>query len=115
MDDLIAFIGARLDEDEAAAKAAAEATGCPIWGIAGNISARASRTIVTSGHIEVGSEAEALHIAEWNPARVLREVEAKRAIVLVASKVLGDGRLFVLGQLATAWSDHPDYRDEWKP
>ena len=51
-------------------------------------------------------------------ARSRREVEAKRAIVAGVVKVLGDDdRLTVtsvVGLLAAIYSDHPDYRDEWR-
>ena len=59
------------------------------------------------------------------PARVLREIEAKRAILgeYVAVRRLQEltdteqdyYRDWVLCHLAAAWSDHPDYREEWKP
>jgi hypothetical protein len=123
-DDLIAFLNARLDEDEAAAKAAqsqderheqnmpdAEMRECidlasrrernydqPWW--AANMNYQLTRRRFPS-----------------NPARVLREVEAKRAVILQwenspsGSLVLTNA----LYQLAAVYSDHPDYRAEWKP
>ncbi len=60
-DDIIAFIKARLDEDEAAAKA---------WLPFGNPDAAARE-----------------HIARQDPGRVLREVEAKREIIRVCGRV----------------------------
>ncbi|MEU1088939.1 DUF6221 family protein [Streptomyces sp. NPDC005892] len=73
------------------------------------------------------------HIARHDPARVLREVEAKRGVVRqyedmhnqarhpvsadnrmrarVAQGELGD----VLRLLALPYADHPDYRAEWTP
>jgi Family of unknown function (DUF6221) len=58
MTDLVAFLRARLDEDEAAAR--------PLIGMPGALTA-------------FGAVAE--FIARTEPARVLREVEAKRAIL----------------------------------
>jgi len=68
-------------------------------------------------------------IAEHDPARVLREVEAKRATVrrcaarmneldvhrngLVSPRALLARQ--VLMNLAAVWSDHPDYDEEWRP
>lgn len=75
--------------------------------------------------------ADGAHIARHDPARVLREVVAKRALLrrheiavdaaeVAAGTVLaGAARLRragfedVLEHLASVWSDHPDYRTEW--
>jgi hypothetical protein len=67
-------------------------------------------------------------IGSFGP-RVLREVEAKRAIVAAyvdSETCLNRGyteltrgsqlaRLSVCRHLAAVYSDHPDYRDEWRP
>ena len=66
-DDLIAFLNARLDEDEAAAKAA--------WGVEWDW------RYVTRPFGERPSIAHTVHIARHDPARVLREVAFKRAIL----------------------------------
>lgn len=67
---------------------------------------------------------QAEHIARHDPARVLRDVEAKRQIWLKAAgytssaiadidlKVAWEG---VLEELASTWSDHPDYEKDWEP
>jgi hypothetical protein len=104
MDDLIAFLNARLDEDEAAAKA---------WLPFGNPTAE-----------------QCEHFARHDPARVLRDVGAKRRIVawhesectctwcdeegddLPGPDVTGYGCPTLL-MIAAIWSDHPDYRQEW--
>jgi hypothetical protein len=75
--------------------------------------------------------ADGAHIVRHDPARVFREVAAKRAILqryeiagigaeATAGTVLaGASRLRmatlddVLLALASVWSDHPDYRPEW--
>jgi hypothetical protein len=69
----------------------------------------------------------------YDPARVLREVAAKRALLSIhhARNSWGhcmgcgtdsSGSLFmaiddcpVLRQLTAVYSDHPDYREEWRP
>lgn len=57
------------------------------------------------------------HIAHWDPKRVLAECEAKREIV---ERSLSNTGVTVaddwpLHFLALPYSDHPDYREEWKP
>jgi hypothetical protein len=104
-DDLIAFLNARLDEDEAAAKA---------WLPFGNPDAAARE-----------------HIARHDPARVLREVQAMRAILAAHPHVTqpwgfgcevcdnDDGNLLCTGwcptvrALGTFYGDRPGYRQEW--
>jgi hypothetical protein len=102
MDDLIAFITARLDEDEA--------------------------DIDTRDHDS--GQCDYLRGVHLEPERALREVAAKRAIL----KQYQDSRNLLSKQetydlvragvaalrvavmfLATVWSDHPDYRQEWAP
>jgi hypothetical protein len=57
------------------------------------------------------------HLARYDAARALREVEAKRAILLQwehsppGSPVLTNA----LYQLAAVYSDHPDYDPGWTP
>jgi hypothetical protein len=124
MDDVVAFVRARLDEDEAAAKAA--------WGIEWDW------RYVAQPFGERPSIAHTVHIARHDPARVLREVEAKRAILdrHMPHETAFDGlacnwcsedvddRPQIAKErwpcpdardLAAVWNDHPDYRQEWKP
>ena len=74
-------------------------------------------------------------VAQWNAPRVLAECAAKRRIVRLAHSVTGmDVRIdqefgveprdeavepyrgdLILRALALPYSDHPDYRDEWRP
>ncbi len=98
----VAFLGARLDEDEAIARATMRWSGPP-WA-------------------EVGREEripERAHIARHDPARVLREVAAKRAIWAACISADGDrgpsndleaqALAWLILQLAAVYSDHPDY------
>lgn len=133
MDDLIAFLRARLDEDEQWASTASE---------------------YASEHWRVDDDEETLllydpmpeepgmgktlggrvvaHIARHDPARVLREVQAKRAVIAECAwwhdrvnarekhpmPCLADRfevAMSVLRALATAYNDHPDYRENWRP
>jgi hypothetical protein len=145
MDDLIAFLNARFDEDEAAAQAAARDTerfaGRANW-------SAAFGTIVTDAEDPgwaicdlapfVDDECLARHIARHDPARVLREVAAKREILdrhMPHQPAFGgpacnwcsedvDDRPQLakerwpcpdIRSLAAVWNDHPDYRAEWAP
>jgi hypothetical protein len=73
--------------------------------------------------------ADAVHIARHDPARALAEVDAKRRIIDRATGTrawaIGEsGRTAgtavslandTLRALALPYTDHPDYRDEWRP
>ena len=142
MTDLITFLNARLDEDEAFAIAAAGAdgkyAGRPHWTALG-------RGIVTDAgdpdwavvdlspcieDAELGA-----HIARHDPARTLREVAAGRAILAEhqhrsesAAGGFGCSTCHfdqeygfpgginwcrTVRSVASVYSDHPDYREEW--
>lgn len=124
-DDLVAFLRARLDEDERMAREAYDLKHRGEW-----VWRNDSRTTVLDSdgipiepappRVERGP-----HIARWHPARVLHEVEAKRRIVEHSEHAaelakIGpsarDGAWFlVLRFLALPYAGHPDYRDEWRP
>jgi hypothetical protein len=133
VDDLAAFYAARLDEEGAVARAAGGSGPEGQW-------ARHEDEVGTGyGHLyDVGGDVivydegapgdvEFDHIARHDPARVLREVEAKRALLALhrPNQVVGIGRACTYcGYLwpcpearitVSVWSDHPDYRPEWKP
>ena len=91
MDDLVAFLAARLDEDEAAAYKAAGGLyrgaggrfgGRPHWSALGHgivaDAADLDRGVVDLGPC-IDDDALAEHIVRHDPARVLREIEAGRA------------------------------------
>jgi hypothetical protein len=118
MDDLTAFLNARLDEVEAAAKAASGTD----WG-------QALTFVTDEGGARVAEAASvrtAIHIARHDPARVLREVTAGRRLI-AEFKSHDDAKYpdfdggYVSGLedammiAAAIWSDHPDYRQEWAP
>lgn len=79
-------------------------------------------------------DVEAAHIARYDPARVLQEVAVKRAIVEQSREAseyyahmkafqhptsLASGACGALGRvirvLAAAYSEHPDFNEEWRP
>ena len=115
--DLIAFIDARLDEDERlAAGAIADLKADMItWD-----------SLMQGGWKSLGLVADDElfdYLDSCNPERALREVEAKRLIVVhhdgpccVPGYGLGGEQpCLTLRYLAAAWCRHPDYRQEWKP
>ena len=146
MGDLVAFLRARLDEDEAAARAAASVAGPGwhsevAWGedipqmvVRGDGDAWLAAT-GTADDEELGP-----FIARHDPARVLREVAAKRAILGDYEEAaerpydlpegIHDGRdddereidqcqidvlESILRHLAAVYRDHPDYDPAWGP
>jgi hypothetical protein len=131
------FIGQRLDEDEATARAAMEhSEGRWDWSMH---NPRPYRTFLADERGSVVLPAQnddvfpsagvAAHIARHDPARVLREVEAKRAILDLtkdpdgpdgenlnwAYGIHAEAHQTVLRHLAAVYADHPDYRQEWRP
>jgi hypothetical protein len=139
MSDIAAFILARLDEDEAAAR-----------GVQDNSAPWPGRWVVDDDHavktyngwtIVYGDLPPGLaaHMVRNSPARVLREVDAKRAIAALhkgepsmhhepprperycAACGVDDGWYNVpwpcptILAVAAIYGDHPDYQPEWKP
>ncbi len=118
MSDLVAFLRARLGEDEAEARLAAREGGTwtqddPVR-FPGAISSLGGQVVYDEG---APDENQAPHIARHDPARVLREVEAKRAIL--AERWGGpdhqDMWEAVSRHLAAVYRTHPDYDPAWAP
>jgi hypothetical protein len=140
--DLIAFLRARLDVDEAVARETtpgpwrntptarhhATASGRTEEAVFGTEAARVATTGEPSDRQNL---INAEHIVRFaDPARVLAEVEAKRRIIRrYEEQESAPGRdendegingliagLYVATQvLALPYADHPDYREEWRP
>ncbi|WP_405611291.1 DUF6221 family protein [Streptomyces sp. NBC_01508] len=130
MDELVQFLRARYDEEAAlASEATQETTGRWTTRETGNgdtfveddDGAQILPTVRTLGVPQYQ------HIARHDPARVLRGIEAKRAIVVehdTESWAIGD-RLHdcqwtkwpcrTLRLLAAEYADHPDYQEAWRP
>lgn len=124
MDDLIMFVRARLDEDARDAESAGDS-----W-----------YGYNPEQQIAFVSEADARHIARHGPARVLREVAAKRCTLDLHSTrhtvidgfctedggpcthrgevectLCGETGCTTTRLLALPYADHLDYREEWRP
>ena len=120
MTDIVTFLSARLDEDEAAAKDVPHDD----W-------------IDYDGWAELTNDVKA-HAWRHDPARVLREVAAKRGLIEYAFKAAAvrdseygcthspddiraghcpdekPEELFILLTLANLWSEHPEFEPAWR-
>ncbi|MGI5247550.1 DUF6221 family protein [Dactylosporangium sp. CA-139066] len=140
--EIVAFIKARLAEDEAVARTAARHAN--LRGGSHHKTARWT-TYLEGGDdgyaIEsedaqttfiVGRQDVAEHIARHDPARVLRDVEAKQRILAryqdaiarqndpaysrpAASIQVAEYEDWVLPLLALAWDAHPAFDEAWRP
>lgn len=134
MTDIAAFLNARLDEDEAIARAVDD-NSAPFdgqWKNDNNVALRTYNDWVLAykPNAEPWRTGVLDHIARHDPARVLAEVATKRAIVGLwrhadaayqrdeydpeqgaAESALSD----VLVHLALPYADHPDYDESWRP
>lgn len=125
MSDLIAFLSARLDEDEHAARLATEVHGVDDW-----------TDLVLGLEVEGADINVAIpHLSRHSPARVLREIEIRRARLRryleqpswhlpegvrdtderQRAQIVKDVLEGEVREDATVYSDHPGYRQEWKP
>lgn len=127
---LVAFLTARLDEDEETAREATAQTSEYWQPYFKQVIAPGSRYETEAA--EANSSEAASHIARHDPARILREITAKRAVLdrhqpgehwdgtpICRWCSPGEARLSWpcndVRDLAAIYSDHPDYRQEWKP
>jgi hypothetical protein len=116
---LVDFLRARLDEDEAVARAATSGPWSAVEGSSGAWWVE----LPNLGDVALDLHGEnARHIARHDPARVLADVKAKRAIVglgiCLACDVEGqpcDHADETLRHLASVYADHPDYDATWEP
>lgn len=150
-DDIVAYLRAALDRDEETARAAKPGpwrwddphfngeprpAGCGEWGHDGpDLIAANDDNVVTSWGYDadcvVVARADAVHIARWDPARVLAEVQAKRLILDVheptGSDLFADGIRWcatcprddgwpcgTVRTLAQPYADHPDFDPAWR-
>lgn len=138
-DDLIAFLRRMLDEDQRIAQACLDSVGSLRAGDAyPDGSGTADRDDYPSYPWGV-QEADLAHIARHDPARVLREVAAKRTMLRIHAPQSStfsvpvartpfclicqefDGTPLApypcdtIRAIAAVYAEHPDYREEWKP
>ena len=141
--DLVAFLRRMLDADEQAARDAsagpwwAEDTSPRRWGEERDAEVASSQGRVALLDHDRNGDLNAEHVARWDPARVLAEVEAKRKIMAEAfhhaatidsewgcchdAEEIEQGmcpdqrpdELALLRLLARPYVGHPGYRPEW--
>jgi hypothetical protein len=125
-DRITDWLHAQLDEDDRIARAAQRQRGGGQWTARADaneivavegIPARASEPIPVVLHPD--EDETAVHVAEHDPARVLREIDAKRRIVDRYAWLCehGDtgGAAWVLPLLALPYADRPGYKEAWRP
>lgn len=132
MSDLVEFLKARLDEVEQSATAASPGPWHP--NAEGDEIVAVDDVTVADGFALSGRQLRATvdHIVRHDPARVLREVEAKRQLLqevwtgmedfAVNIEESRDGndcgareyRDQLLGILALPYDDHPDFQEAWR-
>ena len=116
----VEFLQARLAEDELTALAAVDSS--PRW--------RASYPYCDvkddDGHYVVQADSrhpsteQAAHIARHSPARVLADVEVKRAVIAEYLRLDAAGDLLargvvedILRSMCSVYDEHPDYKAAW--
>lgn len=114
--DLVAFLRARLDEDEQVAQAVEAGP----WHVDGG---SVYAGYPTEQVVDYSEAAE--HIARHDPARVLADVEATREVLRLTKRAFDYRETFLSGfatamegalrLFAVAYAEHPDYREEWRP
>jgi len=138
MDDLVRWLTAQLDADEEQARAACEYAS-PEW----HLDEEFGETVLwwpPEPHVAEKEREKGLpvvsdrwrgetvgariapHIAAHDPARVLREIDAKRQMIDRYEEVRPHGgdvtqeyQDFLLRLLASVYADRPGYREEWRP
>lgn len=123
-DALVTWLREALDEDEQASQAAAAAGPTPwsvVEGEGGPRVAAAGGDYLAENRwygLDAMPAEVAEHIARWDPARVLAEVEAKRQILDLWETVdpgpAGLTLVEVILALAQPYASRPGFRDEWR-
>jgi hypothetical protein len=144
VDELIAFVRQQLDEDERVALAVTEMARFDEWDAVGSAVddeiGRSNWEVVGIARPPTAPAAKAIsqHIARWDPARVLAEVEAKRAMLDVilayeakidgewgcchSADAIGAGRcpeidpneIHAIRVLAQPYAGREGWREEWQ-
>jgi hypothetical protein len=118
VEDLVRWLGEQLDEDERIAREAAAE-----WGTAWAADHDTDTVDSAIEYVSVVGEPNSPidFIAEWDPARVLREVDSKRRVIGAIEHLLvqvDDPFADVddmLRLLALPYTDRPGYLDSWRP
>jgi len=127
MSDLVEFLRARLDEDQRAAQAVPHRGPFRLRPGADAIWVDSADDTLTVALVPIPAEAMAGHIARHDPARVLADIAAKRAVIgHIEAMDHGGARAHeqfrqwevsgedILCHLAAVYADHPDYDPAWR-
>jgi hypothetical protein len=134
VNELVTWLRAQLDEDERVARAADAGRWLPEdKGITFEYRADDFHEGEAQARLVADSRANQYHIASWDPARVLAEVDAKRQMLDLADRLAADAddaamgthpeeavtlaatARFIRATVALPYADQPGYRDEWRP
>jgi hypothetical protein len=129
--DLVQWLTAALDDDERIARAAADELGGTPLGAEWRYDDRSVETSRERDLVAVGSQdfmepRVGAHIAEHDPARVLREIAAKRKRIALHQPEPGQHPDFCgydkhelpclpLRLEAAPYEDRPGYQEAWRP
>ncbi|MFK0062642.1 DUF6221 family protein [Streptomyces werraensis] len=132
------WLGAQLDEDERIARAACWDEQSDVWTARppqGTYAQYEQYTVVDycgDGVVIVrpqnaDDDGVGRHVAEHDPARVLREIHAKRLIIEQHERYAAERRRMmggwdpqsddspILAALASVYADRPGYKESWRP
>jgi hypothetical protein len=130
VDELMEFVHARLDEEEQAARVATEGPWrlgepLPYADPGGGFIIESDRDEVAGpGHSGGGvwKPLDAQYIVRHDPARTLRDVQARRKTLIRCQEEMLSGipRLVWFGkqtvwEMAQRCSDHKEFREDWRP
>ena len=109
MDDLVQWLRAQLDDDDQEAQDALKRT-------------TTTRRRIGGEWVEGTVQPPEWRRSVWGPARVLREIDAKRrTLIRCEEAMLSANPMLVHFAKQTAWemalpyADRPGYRDDWRP
>lgn len=124
MDELVRWLGKQLDDDERAARAA---TPGPWHAQDGGVVSDDDEQWPVAETQSARDREDRVHIARHDPARVLREIDAKRRIIDQHKRYAAERRRMmggwdpqsddspILAALASVYADRPGFREEWRP
>lgn len=131
MDELMAFAHARVDDEERLASAAiqgpwrtGEIADHLVDDVIYGTSPIVSTKIVQVANLEMAwqKEENAAHITHHDPARVLRDVQARRTTLVRCQEEMLSGipRLvwfakMTVWEMAQRWADHEAFKEGWRP
>jgi hypothetical protein len=117
--ELMAWIRQQIDADQRVALNVRESQ--RQWSTAGGWPEYGPDTVVAAGGTvaEELDEADARHIARWDPARALRQVEVNRQILDWAEEWLerevAPWNTDLIRMVGLQFADRAGYREEWRP